>query len=200
MSEEGAGPVAVRRPAAPDPLVLLIELADVADGAVTEAELLRRALDLHAETTGAALVAVHLFEPGAGPVPEDGDDDAVIAHLRGGGELLGVLRAPAPVATTAESELWGRVVGAGIARLRREERARELARSRERAVAAVVHRLRNATATIGVAASVVRVRGSSLEPGIRDQLLLDIEASVAILQATSEEVVDTAGGGMGRHA
>jgi hypothetical protein len=173
----------------------LDELVCAVEAATTESELLARSMRAHGALGVHVPVWVHLVPDGPADVGDLPADRTVLAPIVGGGEVLGYLVAPADRSldqeAVAASELWGRLVGGGLARLRRERQERVAEEGRSRATDVVAHRLRNVAGTVGVAASLLRTRGQVLGADVHDQLLQDIEASVAVLATATDELLET---------
>jgi hypothetical protein len=157
-------------------------LCATVDGAGSAAQVLRGALPILRDVLGEQ-VALDLRTPT--PAERPTGAGAVAAPLIGGGRRFGELRASGfdmdPATAEAFATAAGWVVGAGMAR---HDHRMDVSRANAPLVVPeVAHHLRSALATIGVAASTLQARGADLAPGLRDQLLLDIEANVEILGA-----------------
>ncbi|HSP02109.1 MAG TPA: hypothetical protein VLR27_01320 [Acidimicrobiales bacterium] len=182
---------APRRPAKPEDDVLgaVVALCRGLDDAATAQEILRRALPIVRSVLGDRVA----FDLRA-VAPNGGSSGAadVVVPLQADGRHFGDLRASGIDARSTVAHVFASAAGhvIGTALLLHQERA-ERAGSAASTTDVLSHRLRGALATIGVAASTLRVRGGELEPAMQLQLLLDIEANVAALR----DVVDALGTG-----
>lgn len=170
----------------------LARLCAAVEQASSEQQVLQEGLEVVTEVLGAH-VALDLRGTARGRTEAQGE---LRAPVVGGGTCFGELRASTVPIDDAVARAFSRaaahIIGAGIA-LHRERADRSPYGADAREAAALTHQLRSPLATIGVAASTIRLRGDHLGADVRDQLLHDVEASVTTLRAAIDRLLGNPG-------
>lgn len=152
------------------------------DDATSASQVLQRALPLLRGVLGDR-VALDLRTSTAPSATSGGLAVPLVARGRCFGELRAEGYELDEASGRAFASAAGRIIG--VALLLQEERR---PRPDDALGSPVEHRLRSALATIGVAASTLQARREHLAPPVQDRLLADIEANVASLRATIDEL------------
>jgi hypothetical protein len=176
----------------PEVLLRVLErLCAVVDESRTEPQMLQLGFDTVRTALGDR-VAIDLRDGRHDPP----DDATRHLPLVGGGRVHGAL-----CVTDADVEdrtvlafaaVAARVLGIGLDRHRAPT---ALASGGAGSVPHAVHRIRGASATIGVATSAMRARGDDIDAAVRERLQTDIEVSVEVLRAALDELLAAIGGG-----
>jgi hypothetical protein len=178
-----------------DPELLLEALGHlcvIVDESPTEPEMLQLGLDALRTALGDR-VAIDLRD-GSGVSP---DDTTRHLPLVGDGMVHGALHLPDPGredrTAVAFATAAARVLGMGLARHRKAAERPGLRAGSARSLTQAAHRMRGATATIGVATSAMRLRGEHIDAEVRERLHDDIDESVQILRDAVDDLLSAIG-------